>query len=152
MSGLTNAYLEELSKKLLGRFFVGVFPADGLSSTPKKKTYCLIFNTDIMKNPGKHFVSIFVSPKKTYYFDSFGNPKIQKNIASFIKKTKRSCVMHCEAIQDKSSNFCGLYALAFLLWMKKNKRGRDFYNFFNTRRHLKTNDSIVTKFVLNEIK
>jgi len=152
MSGLTNAYLDDLSKHLIGKSFLGVFPADGLSSMPKKKMFCLIFNTDLMKNPGKHFVSIFVSQKKTYYFDSFGNPKIQKHIASFIKKTKRPCVMHCEVIQDKTSNFCGFYALAFLLWMKKRKRSGGFYNLFRTKQHLISNDSSVTKFILKEIK
>jgi len=152
MSGLTNAYLDDLSKHLIGKSFLGVFPADGLSSMPKKKMFCLIFNTDLMKNPGKHFVAIHVTSDKVHYFDSFGNPNIQKNISDFIVKTKRKCFMHCEVIQDKRSNFCGYYALAFLIWMKTGRRSYDFYNLFYSNVNLQKNDSLVTQFIIDEIK
>lgn len=152
MHGLTNRYLEQTSKQLLGPSFVGVFPADGLSNVPRKKNFSIIFNTDVMKNPGKHFVAIHVTSDKVHYFDSFGNPKIQKNISDFIVKTNRKCFMHCEVIQDKSSNFCGYYALAFLMWMKTGRKSKTFYKLFNSNVDLQKNDSIVTRFILDEIK
>lgn len=58
--------------------------------------------------------------------------------------------MLCEPIQDLSSNFCGLYALAFLLWKKKNKSLKTFYSLFSES-NLKLNDKIVTDYILNEI-
>lgn len=152
MYGLTNNYLEQTSKRLLGPSFVGVFPADGFSDVPRKKNFSIIFNTDVMKNPGKHFVAIHVTSDKVHYFDSFGNPNIQKNISDFIVKTKRKCFMHCEVIQDKSSNFCGYYALAFLIWMKTGRRSYGFYNLFNSNANLQKNDSLVTQFIIDEIK
>jgi len=152
MSGLTNAYLETISYKLLGKkIFVGVYSADGCSKVFRKKYFSIIFNTDLMKNPGKHFISILFTPSRAYYFDSLGQKKIEKNISKFIQKTKRKCVTHCLPIQDETSNFCGFYALAYLLWMKKKRRSTDFYKMFDMKCLIK-NDSIVTKFILNEIE
>lgn len=120
MSGLTNAYLEKMAFKLIGKkLFHGVFPADGVSKIPRKKTYCIIFNIDKSSGPGIHFVSIFVSLNKIYYFDSFGKNIIQNDISKFITKNNKKCVMFCKKIQHDNSNFCGFFALAFLLWMKK---------------------------------
>jgi len=152
MSGLSNYYLEELALKLLGKKqFIGVFSADGLSHVPKKKNFCLIFNDDPSNLPGNHFLSLFVTPGKVHYFDSFGDRPIQKDISEFIRKTNRKCVKHCITIQHRSSNFCGYFALSFLLWMTKRRKINDYYKMFNLT-NLKENNCIVTEFILNEIK
>jgi len=150
MTGLTNDYLETISRKIIGKSFFGVYSADGCSHVPRKKNFSIIFNNDLMQNPGLHFISIFFTSKKAYYFDSFGDNKIEENIAKFILKTKRKCVMHCIPIQHNSSNFCGFYALAFLLWMRKKRKSSKFFKMFDET-NLKKNDSIVTNFILNEI-
>lgn len=152
MTGLSNYYLEQLALKLIGKkLFIGVFSADGLLSVPKKKTFCLIFNDDPSHLPGNHFLSLFVTPRTVHYFDSFGDRPIQKNISDFIRKTNRKCVKHCITIQDKSSHFCGYFALSFLLWMSKRRKSNDYYKMFNLTK-LKENNCIVTKFILKEIK
>ena len=152
MSGLTNQYLEKTAFKLIGKqLFSGVYPADGCTIVPRKKTFCVIFNTGRANSPGYHFVSIYVTPLKVYYFDSFGKNKIQNDISKFIVKLNRKCFMHCRSIQDKSSNFCGYFALAFLLWMKKNKKSSRFYSMFDVKK-LTRNNEIVTKFILDEIQ
>jgi hypothetical protein len=151
MSGLSNAYLEKMAFKLIGKkLFHGVFPADGLSKVPKKKNYCLIFNIDKASGPGIHFISIFVRSNKLFYFDSFGKDNIQKDINNFILRNNKKCIMFCKKIQHKNSNFCGFFALAFLLWMKKNRQSRNFYKMFNYK-NLKINNSIVTNFLMKEI-
>lgn len=150
MAGLTNDYLDKLSRKLIGKSFYGVYSADGCSNVPRNKTFSIIFNIDLMKNPGLHFISIFFTPTKAYYFDSFGNNTIEPNIAKFILKTKRKCVMRCLAIQHVNSNFCGFYALAFLLWMSRKRQSSHFYDMFDVE-NLKNNDLIVTNFILKEI-
>ena len=152
MSGISNYELEQLTFKLIGKkTFLGVFPADELKNVPSKKIFCIIFNTDKIHGPGKHFVSIYATAKKLHYFDSFGKSNIQTDIAKFISNSKRKCVMHCLSIQDPSSNFCGFFALAFLLWMKEKNTSLNFYKLFN-KNNLKCNNSIVTKFILKKIK
>jgi hypothetical protein len=151
MSGLTNDYLERIAFKLIGKkLFHGVFPADGVSEVPRKKTYGIIFNTDKASGPGIHFISLFVTSQKIYYFDSFGNSKIQRDITKYIIKHNKKCVMFCKKIQHANSNFCGFFALAFLLWMKKRRPSRNFYNMFKFK-NLKINNTIVTDFLLRNI-
>ncbi len=152
MSGLTNDYLQKLTSKLVPNF-EGVFSADELHTikNKKKKSVSIIFNTGKLGTPGIHFISIYITKNITYYFDSFGKRNIQSDIAKFITKLNRKCVMLCKPIQHITSNFCGLYALAFLLWKNKRKPISSFYKIFS-KTNLKLNDKIVSKFILNEIK
>lgn len=150
--GLTNHYVSQLAFKLIGKkLFVGVFAANECFQVPTKKKFCLIFNEDNLHQPGSHFVSIFVSEHEVHYFDSFGDTNVQKNISHFISTLNRKCFMHCNAIQDNSSSFCGLFALAFLLWMKDKGSCVSFYKMFN-KNNLKKNNFVVTKYILNKIK
>lgn len=149
MSGLTNDFLEKITSKLIPNF-LGVYSANEVVSRKNNKSFSVIFNTGRLGTAGIHFVSLFVTKNILYYFDSFGDQHIQQDIAKFIHKLNRKCVMLCEPIQDLSSNFCGLYALAFLLWKKKNKSLKTFYSLFSES-NLKLNDKIVTDYILNEI-
>lgn len=152
MSGLTNDYLENLTTKLMkGSSFLGVYSANASLAFKPKKAFSVIFNTGKLGTPGIHFISIYVTKNNVHYFDSFGNKNIQPDIAKFINKLNRKCIMLCKPIQHLSSNFCGLYALAFLMWNKKRRHVLSFYNMFSAI-NLKLNDKIVTKFILKEIK
>lgn len=150
MSGLTNDYLEKIGKKLLKNNFLGVFPADGYVNTSNKETFSVIFNTGKANTKGLHFVAVYVTKTIVHYFDSFGNKKIQPDIVKFIRNIKKTCHMNCEQIQDNNSNFCGFFALAFLLWKKKYHKMNNFYKMFN-KFVLKRNDKIVIKYILKEI-
>lgn len=151
MTGLTNDYLEKLSKKLLGKkLFLGVFSANEAITDCLVPQSSLIFNTGQLGEPGIHFISIFVTKSVIYYFDSFGNQDIQRDIKRFIKKMNMRCKMLCKPIQHINSNFCGFYALAFLLWMRKKRNPYAFYDLFSST-SLKSNDHLVTKFIIKEI-
>ena len=153
MTGLTNDYLEKLTKRLMKkRKFVGVFAANEVLNVNERHPFSIIFNTGRVGTPGLHFVAVFVTRTSVYYFDSFGEETIQQDISKFIKKLNKPCVMLCQAIQHRKSNFCGFYALAFLIWMSvKKKKPQSFYSLFSYS-DLRENDNIVTRFILNEIK
>lgn len=154
MSGLTNDYLEKLALKLLKgnkNKFIGVYSANADIKFNLRKPFSVIFNTDRLGSPGLHFISIYATTTKVYYFDSFGNKKIQRDILKFIQKLNRKCEKMCKPIQDKSSNFCGFYALAFLLWKRSKKKTSKFYDLF-TSSNLKLNDPIVINQIVKEIK
>ena len=62
--------------------FNGVYSRNNLPKTIKKGAY--VINLDEYENTGTHWVSIFVKPKYTVYFDSFGIEHIPKEINKFI--------------------------------------------------------------------
>ena len=62
--------------------FNGVYSRNNLPNKIKKGAY--IINLDEYENTGTHWVSLFVKPKYTVYFDSFGVEHILKEINKFI--------------------------------------------------------------------
>ena len=60
--------------------YLGTFPKDLLQSSSKNK-FGLIINTDNSDMPGEHWVAIFKNNNKVEYFDSFGLPPLQEEIA-----------------------------------------------------------------------
>ena len=73
---LTNIEINELYKNEFK--FSGVYSRNILPKTIKKGTY--VINLDEYTNIGKHWISLFVKPKYTVYFDSFGIEHIPKEI------------------------------------------------------------------------
>ena len=67
-----------------------VYSRNNLPNKIKKEAY--VINLDEYENTGTHWVSLFVKPKYTVYFDSFGVEHIPKEINKFIgnKKIKAS--------------------------------------------------------------
>ena len=54
----------------------------------KLKKGAYVINLDEYENTGTHWVSLFVKPKYTVYFDSFGVEYIPKEINKFISNKK----------------------------------------------------------------
>ena len=78
---LTNIEISEYYKN--DRKFNGVYSRNNLPKTFKKGAY--IINLDEYENTGTHWVSLFVKPKYTVYFCSFGIEHIPKEINKFIR-------------------------------------------------------------------
>ena len=57
--------------------FNGVYSRNNLPNKIKKGAY--VINLDEYENTGTHWVSLFVKPKYTVYFDSFGIEHIPKD-------------------------------------------------------------------------
>lgn len=147
--GISNRYLEKMGKKLFPPSFLGVYPADVYPRT-KRKTYSFIFNTGLSSSKGEHFVAVYVSPKKVFYFDSFGMKPNKKPIKLFLAHLSRLLFYNKQPIQHDASNFCGFYCLAFLLHKYKGIPRKQFYNLF-TRTDLQENDQKVVNFILEVI-
>jgi len=148
--GLTNKYLENLCKKLFKNKkipFLGVYPGD-IHPKITKKSFSLIFNTGYSNTNGEHFVALYVTKNKIYYFDSFGNEKIKAKISHFLSNlNKQHCEINCVKIQTDSSNFCGYYSLGFLLSKYKRMPTNDFLLLFTKNPSLK-NDKTVVDFII----
>ena len=77
---LTNIEISEYYK--IEPRFNGVYSRNKLSNKIKKRAY--VINLYEYENTGTHWVALFVKPKYTVYFDSFGIEHIPKEINKFI--------------------------------------------------------------------
>jgi len=150
--GLTNSYLQKLTKKIIGPNFLGVFPCD--LYPPKIKTsFSVIFNTAPHNTSGEHFIAIKATKTSVFYFDSFGEPPKNERLKIFLSLIikNRSFKWNGVQIQDDSSNFCGFYCLAYLMSAKKKMKHDRFINLF-IKENKKENDKKVINFIVSNIK
>lgn len=143
--GLTNKYLENITKKLIGSSFIGVYPCD-VHPVTKKKNFSLIFNTGKKDSSGEHFIAISVSNKKVFYFDPFGEKPSNTDILKYITSLKRKLTWNTRKIQHDTSSFCGFYCLAYLVSIKRKMSFSRFKSLFSNQ-NLKENDKKVVKFI-----
>lgn len=150
IEGLTNRDLEKLCKNCIYNF-IGVYPSDSKPNKKKiKKNFSLIFNLSPHFEQGSHFIAVVKKYNKLYYFDSL-NERKNNDISEFIHSLNLRITFCQKKIQSDDSIFCGLYCLAFLLYMQNyNSTPYHFYKFFSKNK--KKNDVIVKKFILKEIK
>jgi hypothetical protein len=83
MSGLTNQYVEELGKTLIGKEFLGTFPCDIHPNVKKKNVFYLVFNLSKHDTKGSHFIAVFADNKNLMYFDPLGHKCDNKDIYNF---------------------------------------------------------------------
>ena len=87
-----------------------------------------VINLDEYENTGTHWVALFVKPKYTVYFDSFGIEHIPKEINKFIgSKELGSAVGNNDIesnifrIQAYDSIMCGYFFIEFINYILKGK-------------------------------
>lgn len=147
--GMTNGYLQSISKKILGKQFYGVFPCD-LPPKPVKSKFFVIFNLSKHNEKGTHFVAIFYNSKKLYYFDPLGDKLTNGDILNFIKTLKRKLIEENVKIQSDLSDFCGFFCLGYLLSKKLKMSSKIFFKQFN-QINLLLNDEKIMKFICSKI-
>ena len=100
---LTNIEISEYYKN--EPRFNGVYSRNNLPNKIKKGAY--VINLDKYENTGTHWVSLFVKPKYTVYFDSFGIEHIPKGINKIIGNNDiKSNIFR---IQAYDSIMCGYF-------------------------------------------
>ena len=97
---LTNIEINEYYKN--EPRFNGVYSRNNSSKTIRKVAH--VVNLDEYENIGTHWVALFVKPKYTVYFDSFGTEHIPKEINKFINNDIESYIFR---IQAYDSIMCG---------------------------------------------
>ena len=133
--------------------FLGCFPHDSLNSfsegikfpTPlneKRKTRSsIIINTD--SGRGEHWVAMVLTKGECFYFDSFGLPIINRNMSNYVSRKKYETVTYSsKCIQDVLSTNCGLFCIAFIMYVKNREDYLSFLSIFKEH-DLKHNDLIV---------
>ena len=124
--------------------FNGVYSRNNLPNKIKKGAY--VINLDAYENTGTHWVSLFVKPKYTVYFDSFGIEHIPKEINKFINYDIKSNIFR---IQAYDSIMCGYFCIEFINYMLKGKTLLDYTNLFSPN-DFKKNDRVIKRIFKNE--
>ena len=124
--------------------FNRVYSRNNLPKKNKKGVY--IINLDEYENTGTHWVSLFVKPKYTVYFDSFGIEHIPKEINKFINYDIKSNIFRT---QGYDSIMCRYFCIEFINYMLKGKTLLDYTNLFSPN-DFKTNDQVIKRIFKNE--
>ena len=140
---LTNIEINEYYKN--EPRFNGVYSRNNLPNKIKKGAY--VINLDEYENTCTHWVSLFVKPKYTVYFDSFGVEHIPKEINKFIgnKKIKAGIFR----IQAYDSIMCGYFCIKCINYMLKGKTLLDYTNLFSPN-DFKKSDRVIKRIFKNE--
>ena len=133
--------------------FNGVYSRNNFPNKIKKGVY--VINLDEYENTDTHWVSLFVKPKYTVYFDSFGVEHIPKEINKFIRSKELGHAVRNEIksnifrIQAYDSIMCGYFCIDFINYMLKGKTLLDYTNLFSPN-DFKKNDRIIKRIFKNE--
>ena len=93
-----------------------MYSRNNLPKTIKKIPY--VINLDEYEYTGAHWVSLFLKPKYTVYFDSFGIEHIPEEINKFINKEIKANIFR---IQAYHSIMCGYFCIESINYMLKSK-------------------------------
>ena len=120
--------------------FNGVYSRNNLPKTIKKGAY--VIDLDEYENMGTQWVALFVKPKYTVYFDSFGTEHVPKEIKHAIgnKEIKANIFR----IQAYDSIMCGHYCIEFINYMLESKTLLEYTNLFYPN-DFKKNDQIIKR-------
>ena len=127
---LTNIEISEYYKN--EPRFNGVYSRNNLPNKIKKGAY--VINLDEYENTGTHWVVLFVKPKYTVYFNSFGVEHIPKELNNFINNdTKKSSSLkriksNIFRIQAYDSIMCGYFCIEFINYKLRGKTLLDYTN------------------------
>lgn len=126
--------------------FMGCFPCNRLPPFPSQLPKSLIVNSDNIQDSGDHWVGLILTPKKCFYFDSFGVGILENNINKFIERKYKTYIHSIKEIQAIESEKCGEFCMGFVLQVKNVKTYKKFLTQFNHRR-LKKNDEKIRHFL-----
>ena len=132
--------------------FIGVFSANELDFLIDKNNFSLIVNSNENTDFSiGHFITIIVKKFEIIYIDSFGIKCANKKILQFMESLERPIRFNNQQIQHIFSNYCGLYAILFILYYDK-KNIRKKIKLYFVKRFLKKNDVKCLKFIKKLIK
>lgn len=128
------------------RNFIGCFAFDDLPDFPKKFPAKIIINTGSIKTKGDHWISMLLTSKECFYFDSFGLPIINHKILEYLRERYTTLAYSDVCIQDFASDMCGAFCIAFLKNVKDRKSYERFIESFSSYNMLE-NDNMMKNYL-----
>ncbi len=115
---LSNDTIDKYGKLLFQSKYKGCYAQD---TKFEKKVGFYVINTDLEKNAGIHWVSLILTAKTAYVYDSFGRDpkKLLPHLLQHLKNYKIVSSDQKDKEQRGDSAICGHNSLAFLLVAQK---------------------------------
>ena len=127
--------------------FIGVFALDKLPNTKINLPASLIINNDVSSENGEHWLSLVLTKKQAFYFDSFGLSIVDKQILDFLSVQKfKKIIYSTKCIQSINSNKCGHFCILFVKIVKNTKKYVNFLDLF-FEKPLFINDCLVIEYL-----
>ena len=120
-NALDNFQLDDVCKGLFKNKFKFVGLQDELTAEQMKPGYYII-NTDENNGSGIHWISLVITPKSVYIFDSFGRPskQILKILYKNLNKKKLKIIDSDPKQEQKGDSvICGHLCISFLICCSK---------------------------------
>lgn len=119
---LYTSDINKLAKIKLGKVFLGAFPADfkpmDYSRVKQHRPCCWIWNTDESDKEGQHWVAVWLTSKKMFFFDSFALTPAAYNRSNWYEYCKELNVQFIPVMkkpyQSKLTGTCGNWSLLYL--------------------------------------
>ena len=155
MSGLSTHYLWNLIKicSFNPNTFKGVFSCDNFYMKIKERHLNLspgdrcIINLSSSNHSGSHWIAIQVNtPHEAEYFDPYGLDCFDSFIKKAFEEQNITVDTFKKTIQDPSSQFCGLYCVAYILCRELDISKCTFASFFDDN-ELLINDIICVEII-----
>ena len=112
-----------------------------------------IINLSKVTEKGSHLIAIQINSKnkKVIYFDSFGLPCTNIDILTFMFGVNDKYEYNSCQIQHLDSNYCGMFCLAFVMYLDNSSNFKNFLKMFNSD-NLTKNDNIAVNYISNNTK
>lgn len=127
---------EDMVKSILARhsntkkIFLGVFARDEIPDNPTFPS-CFIVNTDPRDQPGEHWLALYFNESGfCEFFDSLARSPSYYNLANYLNKSSTGWTWNRRRLQSDASDFCGFYAVLFLLYRSENRLSHFFNEFY----------------------
>lgn len=115
---LDNLEIDTFAKSKLGSRYKGSYAQDEVFEL---RSGYYIINTDLRTGPGIHWISLVLTPKTAYIYDSFArDPK--KLVPHLVKRLRSRKIVSSDRKDKEQKNFeitCGHMSLAFLAVAKE---------------------------------
>ena len=119
--GLSNGFIHNILKnELKCHSFIGVYAANDIDieKVQESNEFIFICNLSPREHPGTHFVTIIGDRKQLLYCDSLALPiHTSQDLLNSLKKIgkRKMSTLIMTPIQSALSDFCGIYAIYFVL-------------------------------------
>lgn len=158
MPGLSTYYLQNLMQicSFDPNTFKGVLSCDNfylkvkdINLSPSDR---YIINLSSSNHKGSHWIAILVNANnKVEYFDPYGLDCFDSYIRKAFEEQEITIETFKKTIQNPSSEFCGLYCVAYLLCRELNISKSTFASFFHENNIIQ-NDMICVEVIKDIIK
>ena len=153
MVGISNLYIKDILDELPLKHWTGVFSMDQLTLPIPEDDFAVIVNFSDLNEKGTHFVTLANIKKHLVLFDSLATPyEFLPERLQTIMNTYNGTYLMPYPIQAIDSEFCGFYAMYFILYLSLPSFFRQLFSpvlFSKTK--LKKNDVECIQLLLKEI-